>query len=66
MLYVCSKVVCFLVFRLVVRLGCWVRLVGWRRRCRRSRWRMPPVCWRPWPRVGCWLVWWRGCWLGCW
>ena len=37
MLYVCSKVVCFLVFRLVVRLGCWVR-----------------------------LVWWRGCWLGCW
>ena len=28
MLYVCSKVVCFLVFRLVVRLGCW--LVWWR------------------------------------
>ena len=31
-LYICSKVVCFLVTRLVVRPGRWVRLAGTRRR----------------------------------
>ena len=31
-LYICSKVVCFLVSRPVVRPGCWVRLAG---TCRR-------------------------------
>ena len=32
-LYICSKVVCFLVSRPVVRPGCWVRLAG---TCRRG------------------------------
>ena len=36
MLYVCSKVVCFLVSRLVVRLGCWVSLGAMR-----SWWLLP-------------------------
>ena len=31
-LYICSKVVCFLMSRPVVRPGCWVRLAGTRRR----------------------------------
>ena len=33
-LYVCSKVVCFLVTWLVVRSRCWACLVGFPRRCR--------------------------------
>ena len=65
-LYICSKVVGFLASRPVVGLGRRARLLESRRRMLGSWWGMRLACWRPWVRVGRWLVWWRGCWPVCW